>query len=333
MDRFDRLPLHRIEGIGMVLSALTPEFVAAEPQIVSAASIARWTKRQPFDGGLPPFSPHRPIAIVGVDNADEASKVDLVMIEVFGVGHQVHVVSPAREPQVVWLGELAKHRYDEPAFLLIEPVDSLASSRSPLGLHALTAILRSANGCPWDREQTHASIRSAVIEEAFEVADAIDEGDPEHLAEELGDLALQVALHAQIALEAGDFTPADVYGHINRKLVRRHPHVFGDADAATPDDVLKTWEAVKSSERATAGKPERPSDPFDRLPRSMHTLNRVASVLTDEAIREPLTESAEESIGDQLLELIERLVAGDSNPEAVLERAYRRRTAASLANS
>ena len=85
------------------------------------------------------------------------------------------------------------------------------------------------------------SIRSAVIEEAYEVADAIDEGDWDHLAEELGDLALQVALHAQIALEAGEFTPADVYGHVNRKLVRRHPHVFGDATADTPYAVLITW--------------------------------------------------------------------------------------------
>ena len=84
----------------------------------------------------------------------------------------------------------------------------------------------------------------------------------------LGDLALQVALHAQIALEAGEFTPADVYGHINRKLVRRHPHVFGDATADTPDAVLQTWESVKAKEREAAGKAEKPKDavrPFAAL--------------------------------------------------------------------
>ncbi|MER3485647.1 MAG: hypothetical protein C4345_06455, partial [Chloroflexota bacterium] len=106
----------------------------------------------------------------------------------------------------------------------------------------------------WDRKQTHDSLSSAVIEEAYEVVDAIEEGDANHLAEELGDLLLQVALHAQIAEEAGTFTIEDVYDHVNRKLVRRHPHVFGTVVAETPEQVRATWHEIKAEERQQSGR-------------------------------------------------------------------------------
>jgi MazG family protein len=117
----------------------------------------------------------------------------------------------------------------------------------------LIARLRGPQGCPWDREQTHESLKPMTIEEAYEVLEAIDRADDEHLAGELGDLLLQVVFHAQIAAEAGRFTIRDVIERVAAKMVRRHPHVFGDARAETPGEVLRNWEAIKQAEQAARG--------------------------------------------------------------------------------
>jgi MazG family protein len=122
--------------------------------------------------------------------------------------------------------------------------------------------LRAPDGCPWDREQTHASLRSPLLEEAYEVYDALEAGATPELAGELGDLLLQVVLHAQLAAEAGVFDLADVQAAIGSKIVRRHPHVFGDAEARTASDVNRQWERIKAQERADADEGSRtPDDP------------------------------------------------------------------------
>jgi len=112
--------------------------------------------------------------------------------------------------------------------------------------------LRAPDGCPWDREQTHTSLRKHLLEEAYEVYDALEAGATPELAGELGDLWLQVVLHAQLAAEAGVFDLADVQAAIASKIVRRHPHVFGDATARTASDVNRQWERIKADERAAA---------------------------------------------------------------------------------
>ena len=111
------------------------------------------------------------------------------------------------------------------------------------------ARLRAPDGCPWDREQTHRSIAHNMIEEAYEAVDAIEAGDVGHLREELGDVLLQVVLQAQIAADAGEFTIDDVCRDINAKMVRRHPHIFGDAKASSADQVTDIWDQVKMRER------------------------------------------------------------------------------------
>ncbi len=117
-------------------------------------------------------------------------------------------------------------------------------------LVALQARLRAPDGCPWDREQTHQSLRKFLIEETYEVLDAMDTADPKKFSGELGDLLLQVVFHANIAGEAGSFTISDVIESVHEKLIRRHPHVFGDVRAANPAEVLKNWEQLKAQERA-----------------------------------------------------------------------------------
>src|ERR1700757_4154482 len=116
-------------------------------------------------------------------------------------------------------------------------------------LVALMSRLRSPSGCPWDREQTHATLRTYLIEEAYEVLDAMESADDAKFAEELGDLLLQVLFHAQIAQEEGRFTISDVVREIYEKMIRRHPHVFGTARAKTAADVLRNWEQIKKIER------------------------------------------------------------------------------------
>ena len=117
-------------------------------------------------------------------------------------------------------------------------------------LVALQSRLRAPGGCPWDREQTHDSLRRFLIEETYEVLDALESGDSREFASELGDLLLQVVFHSILAEEAGRFTIADAIEAIHTKMVRRHPHVFGDVKAATSAEVLKNWEQLKAEERA-----------------------------------------------------------------------------------
>ena len=113
----------------------------------------------------------------------------------------------------------------------------------------IIAQLRAENGCPWDRKQTHDSLRDCMLEEAYEVVDAIDNHDTENLKEELGDILLQVYMHAQISSETGEFEVEDVVDGIARKMLHRHPHVFGQAKADTPEAVLENWEAIKKKEK------------------------------------------------------------------------------------
>jgi tetrapyrrole methylase family protein / MazG family protein len=136
--------------------------------------------------------------------------------------------------------------------LYLSPLAPELATHSPWAMAWISARLRQADGCPWDREQTHESLRKHLLEEAYEVYDALAAGATPALADELGDVLLQVVLHAQLAAEEGVFDLTDVQHAIAAKIVRRHPHVFGDAEARTAGDVNRQWERIKASERAEA---------------------------------------------------------------------------------
>jgi tetrapyrrole methylase family protein/MazG family protein len=143
-------------------------------------------------------------------------------------------------------------------------------------LVALQARLRAPNGCPWDREQTHATLRTYLIEEAYEVLDALESGDDGKFAEEMGDLLLQVVFHSQIAAEEGRFSVADVIREVHEKMVRRHPHVFGNERAKDAAEVLKNWHQIKAQERSSknpAGaspvENKTPESALDGVPRTL----------------------------------------------------------------
>lgn len=134
----------------------------------------------------------------------------------------------------------------------------------------IITILRGENGCPWDREQTHTSLKSTLIEETYETVEAIDSGNPDKLKEELGDLLLNIMLQAQIAAESNEFDIYDVIDTLTEKLIRRHPHVFGDVDVNNAEDVVKNWEAIKSQE---SGYEDRKSV-LDGIPNALPALLR-----------------------------------------------------------
>ena len=187
-----------------------------------------------------------------------------------------HLVGRAGGPSTT-IGELGPDDLREPLF--VAPIAPELAAAGPWAMPYISERLRRPDGCPWDREQTHESLRKHLLEEAYEVYDALEAGATPTLAEELGDLLLQVILHAQLAAEAGIFDLADVQAAIARKIVRRHPHVFGDATATTSADVTRQWERIKATERAAdhAAQPAGPEAPapkgaLDGISRSLPAL-------------------------------------------------------------
>ena len=151
--------------------------------------------------------------------------------------------------------------------LYVPPLAALDALRVPETLRYITMRLRrDPDGCPWDREQTHQSLTRYVIEETYEVVEALEENDMEKLAEELGDLLLQVYLHAEIARQDGDFNIGDVFEHVSAKLICRHPHVFGQIEVENAGQVVQNWEEIKRQERIAAGKDVESESVLDGVP-------------------------------------------------------------------
>lgn len=214
--------------------------------------------------------------------------------------------------------------------------------------------LRAPDGCPWDREQTYESLAPYLLEEAFESFDAIQEaaaGKPEHLREELGDLLLQIIFHSQIGEERGDFTIEDVCATITRKMILRHPHVFGDKKLDTAADVLQNWDELKRAEREITNTEEKPKDSIlDEVPVAFPALieankltKKAAKVKFDwenaEQIFDKLTEeteelktanarndlkNVEEEIGDLLFVVVNLARKLDVEPETALKKTNRK---------
>ncbi len=170
--------------------------------------------------------------------------------------------------------------------------------------------LRSPEGCPWDREQTHQSLKPYAIEEAHEVAEAVDTGNPELLLDELGDLLLQVVLHSQIGREEGTFTIEDVLDNLSAKMIRRHPHVFSDASVSGTGEVLKNWEAIKKGEKAKKDH----KSVLDGIPLSLPGLYRAGKIQKKAAragFDWPDTAGPLEKIREEIDEFSREIESGD----------------------
>jgi tetrapyrrole methylase family protein/MazG family protein len=314
-----------VSGLDAVAMATNLDLLADQVQVLDAAWISDQVNQEPFTSGTTGIDPTRPLVIGQVYARNIAGDLKHWLSRLYLEDHEVTIVRGAGVPDQQGiisskLCELDHHDFDHLTTLVVMPVPVLDASLSPATLHHIIGHLRSEQGCPWDRKQSHATLRDSVIEEAHEVAEAIDNDEPESLAEELGDLLLLVALHAQIAEESGDFAVEDIYGHVNRKLVRRHPHVFGDVVAETPEDVLTTWRGVKAQEKPGPRDAES-SHRFDQLPKSMSVIQRIR--LAD-GFTKAESQQIFEELGELMLETVQDVLSMGVDPEVALEWAYRR---------
>ena len=228
---------------------------------------------QTFDPAHPRVDAQRPLLVLAPQQGPAAS----VIAERYPPGHQVMSLTA---------GDLTETTTDalDPATAaeawLVAPLAPEQDVRSLEGLRGVMERLYSPDGCPWDYDQTHESLRSYLIEESYEAIEAIDRGDLDGLREELGDILLQVFFHAVVAQTSGAFTLDDVAETIVRKMVRRHPHVFSDADrGSTAEEQWARWDQIKAAERAEAGKSGEDDSPFASLPVALPALQRAQSVL------------------------------------------------------
>lgn len=205
--------------------------------------------------GLSVTDTQHDLLITELDNFSLASECKLRLLSHYHPDTPVLFFPPSEEPVRAYvsipLEDLDRQRkYNHTCAVLI-PAQSLSEKKrfDFFDLQRIMALLRSPSGCPWDREQTHTSLRPYLIEESYEVAAAIDEDDPDHLADELGDVMLQIAFHADIAKATGEFEMSDVATYICEKMIRRHPHVFADTRCATPEEVSVNWDQIKREER------------------------------------------------------------------------------------
>ena len=308
-------------GLDVIAATAGLDLMTDGVQTLDALDLRDWLERAPFNGSLLDVSPTRPLIITQVYKRSIAAAVKLSLGTLYPDDHDISIIGWDKESGVtsarlIQLHQLDRAKVDHLTSIVVPALDWQQNTRSPFELFRIVSRLRDLNGCPWDREQTHKSIRGAVIEEAFEVADAIDEGDMAALSDELGDLLIQVALHAQMSNENGDFDAADVFDAISSKLIRRHPHVFGDVVAKDPAAVLRTWDAVKQSEPGKEDLAQRA--PIDKLPASMPASLKIAEIETPDG-----SSVDADALSREIAERMVALARAGVDIDRAVERAYR----------
>jgi tetrapyrrole methylase family protein/MazG family protein len=263
------IPTRVVPGLSFIEPALTALALDALDgvQIVDALDVV--------GSYYPVLNPDMPVLIAQVYSRAVASDLKLVLMNLYPDEHQTALVDAAgtAAETVVWgpLYEIDHRDHTPLTSLYVAPLPHIGGFEHFL---ETVAHLRSPEGCPWDREQTHASLRETLLEETYEVLEALDREDDDALREELGDLLLQVVMHAQIAGEEGVFQMADVIAGIDAKLKRRHPHVWGTVQVADAHEVIVNWEAIKREERENKGdaRAEAPRFLLDGVPKTLPAL-------------------------------------------------------------
>lgn len=299
----------------------------------------------------PPLDPDVPALIVQVYNRQMAADIKMTLLGLYPDEHLIRLVLHAglasQSLREMPLYEL--DRQDDLDHLSSVYVPPMPAPSSLSSYQEVMARLRAPNGCPWDREQTHESLRGSLLEETYEVLEALDEGDMASLCEELGDLLLQILFHAQIATENGDFRLVDSMGHAIEKLIRRHPHVFAEEEAEDAQAVLLSWEQIKREERGEQAEAFTSmlasiSTALPALAQALAIQHRVArvgfdwpavdGVVTklkeeiDEFAQAPDEASRAAELGDLLFSLVNLARWYDIDPESALREAnlrFRRR--------
>jgi tetrapyrrole methylase family protein/MazG family protein len=239
------LPVRVVAGLSFVEPVLTALGIDALAglQVLDAAELAAMRH--------PPLNPDLPALLAQLYSQALAADLKLTLMNQYPPEHPLLLVHSAGTDQerTLSLPLYELDRQPDLAHLTTLYVPPLARVSSFEAFQETIAHLRAPDGCPWDRKQTHQSLRSGLLEEAYEVLDALDQDDVAALREELGDLLLQIVMHTQIAVEAGEFSMSDVIATVDSKIKSRHPHVWGEQDTADADDVLRSWESSKAQER------------------------------------------------------------------------------------
>lgn len=346
LARENGLPVRIVEGLSFLEPVCTR--LGVDPldglQIADAIDLGK--------AHFPAIDPDQPLLVGQVYSREIAADLKLSLMMVYPDDHEVTLIQAAGTEEgavrTVPLYDLDRDaRIDHLTSLWVPP---LAQSGGLVSFEELVAHLRAPDGCPWDKEQTHASLRPFLLQEAYEVLEALDLEDTDALKEELGDLLLQIVLHAQIATEDQEFKMTDVVGNIIGKLKRRHPHVFGQVAVSGAGEVLANWERIKSEEKrgasGTAGnKSERASvlngvphslpalaraqELLDRIARSgLESPDRDAAILRAKAAWDELQNasdaSSEQPLGKLLLALIELARCQKVDAESALRTAIHR---------
>jgi tetrapyrrole methylase family protein / MazG family protein len=283
IDALDLVPSFEFK----VLSSELPEPTSTQN------SDGAWSEIQgigPYTPPLLPFplTPTRPTLVCQLYNDTVASHVKLSLLERYPAEHPVTLVGAAGVAGEERIRQVPLHELDHQRDLdhltcaYLPPLAPLADLRGPEGIVAVFTHLLGPGGCPWDREQTHQSLRSALLEEAHEVLEALDAGDMAALAEELGDLLGHIVAHSEMARQAGLYDLGSVYEGIASKLIRRHPHVFGELSVSGTGEVLSNWDAIKQAERAAKGQSQRGT--LDGIPTGLPAL-ATAQELTRKAAK------------------------------------------------
>ncbi len=268
---------------------------------------------------VPPFPPDMPVLLVGVDSTELALHLKEVLLTTYPARHGVIVVeaekknpSTALRASEQRLGKLENFAVSDSVCWFIPALGEGTSFES---FAEIVAHLRAPNGCPWDREQTHESLRKHLLEESYEAISAIDSNDFTDMREEFGDLLLQIVLQAQIANEEKQFNVNEVIQDIHAKIVRRHPHVFGDLKLDGVDDVLANWEKMKEKER---GKKTDGKGLLDGVPLSLPALSQ-AQEYQDRAARVGFDWNDIDGVLDKLKEELEEVKNAETDFELASE--------------
>jgi tetrapyrrole methylase family protein/MazG family protein len=299
-------------------------------QFIDARELVEIERTAPFGAGLFTGTVLRSMLIANLGGQDTMDSVARFLAGRVPASHQITVFdddpdAPPRSATAAALAELAENVIA----VHVPAVDTSDAASDPRRIQQIVALLRAPGGCPWDREQTHHSLRDAIIDEAYEVTDAIDSGDLGNLAEELGDLLLLITMHAQIATEAGTFTIEDVQESIVTKIVGRHPHVFGNDTATTAADLGRIWKEAKTRERSARPNKGGGKD-LDGEPRSMPALTRATRVLRKQPLRSSPESSTPAQRAERLLRAVAEIVAAGDDPDTVLRAALIRHTSAEV---
>jgi tetrapyrrole methylase family protein/MazG family protein len=248
--RLDGIPVRIVEGLSFIEPTFTALGIDPLPHlaIVDALQLA--------GAHVPPFPPDAPALIAQIYSRSVANDVKLTLMENYPDEHPIRLIHAAGTSQEL-LEDLPLHAIDQSkaiGLLTCLYLPPLAKGTSFEAFQEIISHLRAPDGCPWDREQNHQTLRTNLLEETYETLAALDADDADAMREEFGDLLLQITLHAQIASEFGEFNIGQVFKSIYDKIIRRHPHVFGDWKVDGVENVLQNWEKLKAAERGEASK-------------------------------------------------------------------------------